>query len=174
MREGIVGFTLGELGILISFLLLFVVADQRRSSTTVSVERTDSLEGQLDRAKDSVNVEVARANLLQRNLALAEDSLEILRGKRSAQTPSCREVGVAVGFLFSVEVLSADLYRIASDTMNYGQLLSRFSEPLSRAERENCVHQVTSYAGPDISGGAMVEAQRRLEADFYHSVRSVR
>lgn len=166
MREGIVGFTLGELGILVAFVLLFVLAGLGRSSDTDVPDPND-----IARARDSLEFALARADSLDAAFALAKDSLEVLRGKRSRQTPSCREVGVADGFLFTTEILGPDLFRVNNDTLSFRGIIGRFSESVNDAERRDCVHQVTSYAGPEVSGAALVDAQRQLEVVFYHSVR---
>jgi hypothetical protein len=164
MREGIVGFTLGELGTLLAFVLLFVVGIQRSEGRGIPVERADSMQSALQQLQDSIGA-------LARAMAASEDTLARLRELQSRQTPSCREAGLAGGLLFSAEVLGDDRFRINDAVLSYSELLTRYSADIRNAEDADCVHQVTSYAGSDVSGDALARAQARLQRTFYHSVR---
>lgn len=145
-RSGLIGFTLGELGLLVAFALLFMMrlSWQETPDTTA----IDSLERRVD-------------------------SLEsILDSVQSAQVPSCDEKGIISGFLFTVTVVGANQYRVKGEYFSSVQeLLLHFEEAMERAEEAGCIHQIGVRPAPNIALEPYRAGVKRLAQHFYYAER---
>lgn len=149
-KGGIIGFTLGELGILLAFSLLFMIGLQRRNNAEPPPD--ESLRE---------TIELLRAKV---------DSLEsVLDSLQSAQIPSCREKGVVSGFLFDVTVIGDQRFRVEGRTYpSLESLLNRFQESMEVAEDAGCIHQIRVRPEANVGLPEYRAAVKRLARHFYY------
>lgn len=152
-KESLIGFTLGELGLLIAFVLLFFIGVQenRGPDRTVNV--------------DSLKERLAAVKANRDSLRSMVDSLE---GLQSTQTPSCREAGLTQEFLFTTSVVGRRQFLIDDETLSWRQLQQEFQSEISAARRNNCVHQINVRPAEATSLEEYRDAIKLLRQLFYY------
>lgn len=153
MREGVIGFTLGELGILAAFVLLFGYATEALNDT-VPVSVADSLRSELQDAR-------GERDSLSRAIQALRDSL------RSASLPACQSVDVIDGYLFSALVIDRQQYVVGNDTLSFNGLRKAFASEIKTAQEQECRHQVRVRASQGLSAEMFIAAYNRLGRLFY-------
>jgi hypothetical protein len=89
------------------------------------------------------------------------------RGNISRQTPSCSELGKAGGPLFTATIRGRDQYEVDGTPFTFEGLRGRFSDALSNATRDKCVHSIRVNYGADVSVQDYDSALRHIEQLFY-------
>ena len=155
MREGLVAFTLGELGLLTAFVLTFAIGFERQQPTTPAVPAPDTIPQEKD----------------QRRIETLRDSLETLRDSladlRSPQLPACQQVGLVDGYLVTTTVVGLNQYMVEGDTLSLSEVQSRFAPQLEEAALRECVHQARALHAGDLPVETFVSAFNRLGQLFY-------
>ena len=158
--ESVLGLTLAELAFFLVFvmLLLTVVAGYQGPDA-------DDIKKQLDEARRQLDLEKA-------DLVTAQEENERLRkeleDKRSSWLPSC-QLGSSNRFLFTVVIRGSDSFQVLpmSGPLDIEGLRTTFSNELTRAASEECVHAVAYYFDPNLSGVELNRGEGRLREDFY-------
>lgn len=148
--SGILGFTLGEVGLLLAFALLFLMGVSRQESPDRTV--VDSLKDHSEKLENEVD-----------SLSSVLDSLQ------SAQTPSCQEAGIASSFLFTATVVGEDRFRVEGNIYaGIDELLEHSRQALAEAERADCMHQIWVQPGREVSLGDYRQGVKKLARHFYY------
>ena len=158
--ESVLGLTLAELAFFLVFvmLLLTVVAGYQGPDG-------DDIKKQLDEARGQLDLEKA-------DLVTAQEENERLRleleDKRSSWLPSC-QLGSSNRFLFTVVIRGSDSFQVLPmiGPVDLEGLRTTFSNELTRAASEECVHAVAYYFDPNLSGVELNRGEGRLREDFY-------
>ena len=159
-RDDVLGLTLAEVGLFVVFILLLV-----------GLTKPDLAE-KLRGAEEMIRTLDMRLNHARANWAAARERIRFLQGQlqelQSPQRPSCREAGVADGFLFSLTIEGRQRLRLAGGQLfTFPELLEFFRSDLEDANRGRCVHAISVSYIPDVSIDAYDAALRELEQHFY-------
>ena len=167
----IIGYTLAEIALALLFVVVLLgigsqsalraTAEQARKDALEAAERALEAEERARRAESSADTQRRIADDLR-------EELERLLGLRSGARPPCSEVGVAEGdWLFSVQILAADLYSLEGEVLSMDGLRSMFDGQLNLAEQRDCVYRVEAMAAPTLPLPVYLAGLRRLEGLFY-------
>jgi len=156
MKEGLIAFTLGELGILTAFVLIFSLAvEQHQRALTAA---------QADSLRDEVLQERLARHQLDASVAALRDSLRELR---SPDRPSCSQTGLIDGYLFEARVLDQNQFLVKGDTLTLSGIRDRFSKQLAAARQAGCVHQAVALPSGTITAHTFVGGFNQLSRLFY-------
>ena len=157
MREGLIAFTLGELGLLTAFVLTFAVGFERQRPVTLTPAEADSL-------RQVVNEQRRTREDDLRQIEALRDSVAALR---SPQRPACQQVGLIEGYLVTARVVGRDEYVVEGDTLSISGVESRFAVQLEESTLRGCVHQVLALHAAGLPAETFVSAFNRLGQLFY-------
>ena len=150
--ESVLGLTLAELAFCLVFamLLLTVVAGYQRPDP-----------GEFPRVKAALATAEEEIEGLRKKLKTLED-------KRSPWLPTC-QLGSSNRFLFTVVIRGSDSFQVlpVNGPVDLEGLRTTFSNDLTRAASEKCVHAVAYYFDPNLSGVELNHGEVRLREDFY-------
>ena len=154
--ESVLGLTLAELAFFLVFVMLLL-------TVVAGYQEPDA--GQLDEAR-------RQRDLAKADLVTAQKENERLRkeleDKRSSWLPSC-QLGSSNRFLFTVVIRGSDSFQVLpmNGPVDLEGLRTTFSNELTRAASEECVHAVAYYFDPNLSGVELNRGEGRLREDFY-------
>ena len=158
--ESVIGLTLAELAFVLLFVMLLVtvVAGYQGTDPEEMKEQLDEAQRQLD----LVTADLMKAR--EENERLREEQED----KRSSWLPSCQP-GSSNRFLFTVVIRGSDSFQVlpATDPVDLESLRTTFSNELTRAASEECVHAVAYYFDSNLSGVELNRGEGRLREDFY-------
>ena len=150
--ESVLGLTLAELAFCLVFvmLLLTVVAGYQGPDP-----------GELPRVK-------AALATAEEEIERRRKELKALEDKRSPWLPTC-QLGSSNRFLFTVVIRGSDSFQVlpVNGPVDLEGLRTTFSNELTRAASEECVHAVAYYFDPNLSGVELNRGEGRLREDFY-------
>jgi len=81
--------------------------------------------------------------------------------------PSCIEIGLHKGFLFTVKIMSDDAYQVNSHIYNFDLLIDSYKSEIDKAKKRGCVPSIKVGCSPYTSVQEYDIALRRLEQYFY-------
>jgi hypothetical protein len=173
-RQSIIGFTEAELGFFVAVLLLAVFLERRSTAPSAERPRKDAAV-ELQQARIQIgHLEQRLADLpatqsdLGRERQSAKTETQAIKGLRSRQKPSCRERGVAKGFLLNVTVEGSNSFKVGDTVMNLAGLLGSVEPRLAVARQADCVESVRIfYDYRRVSLGQAVIARHSLQEHFY-------
>jgi hypothetical protein len=174
LRDELIAFTFGELGIFIAFVLIFVIAFDSQGQPDDRTNQVELLQTELAHSKAEAERLRNESQQYRDSYVALRDSIRSLDDLRSKQRPSCQEKGVASGFLFTAEVSGPNNFRLGQATFSFSQLVARFSSELAVADSEDCVHQVNIQPAPGLSGEDLAAAIDRIQTRFFYRVISSR
>lgn len=155
-RQSIIGFTEAELGLVLALVALALWAT---SVPTTSAENVVTIpQVALDALKDTVKQ--ARA------WKKSSDSLFALAGKRSNQTPMCREKGYPDRSIATITILGNDNYQMNGEVTSLNEILTGLAAPQGFAKSHGCRHTVIVRARAGLPAELFTPAFVRLRGYF--------
>ena len=151
--ESVLGLTLAELAFCLVFVMLLLTV----------VAGPDP--GELEEARKQRDL--AEAALMTQQKENERLRME-LEDKRSPWLPTC-QLGSSNRFLFTVVIRGSDSFQVlpVNGPVDLEGLRTTFSNDLTRAASEQCVHAVAYYFDPNLSGVELNRGEVRLREDFY-------
>lgn len=164
-EDSLQAYTLGELGLLLAVVLLFLLG-----GSIASREASDSPPEREPRTLeiDSLKAALARSEARVESLLAALDSV---RHNRSPLRPSCAQRGIVDGYLFDAVIVGGNAFAVGADTLSLDNIRSRFQRSLREAESVGCVHQVQARMGTGVDYDEFVRGWDRLRRMFYLRLR---
>jgi cell division protein FtsB len=160
-------------GLLMVFALMLLTAMiQHSDDPTEPTERipTDSLAG----LHTTIAEQVKEIDRLTRRTASLTQEVDRLHQGRSSQLPSCREVGLASGFLFDAVIRGADRIEVDGVVGGLNSILRRFNAQLNEARKHQCVHSIQIFYSSGVNLAEYHAAASRLKQHFYTADRGAR
>jgi uncharacterized coiled-coil protein SlyX len=160
----IIGYTLAEIALVLLFALVavFLPSYSKASKQLKEVEKANR---QVAEQREEVRLLKSQLAELQTRTADEPRAADL----KSKQTPSCKELGVDTGFLFTATITSADTYVVNGQEVNSDQLRNMFRDALNVAARKQCKESVRVFYSARVSTAEYDEALRKIEQLFYVS-----
>jgi hypothetical protein len=166
-RADLVGWTLAET----AFVLLFAIVAAVLPSYEHTLTKNKQLEEDQNRTLKQ-NLPLARQvlDLRAQNESLKATIEESTKHLRSKARPPCSELDKSKGYLFTATITSANSFEVNGQVYTAEQLISHFAEPISEAEKLDCVEQVRLYFRSGLTADEFQSARNRIELYFYPKV----
>lgn len=150
-EDDIVGLTLSEIAFVLLFFLLaqfVILSREHHNNLSTSKEDLKTIKHKLSKA----NHEIWRLKQ---------------KGMKSRQLPTCRAAKLADSFLFDVEILGKDLFRVDDKEYSFRQIVRTYSKDIERARGAECRHSIRVSCSRQIEVESFDHALRKLERHFY-------
>lgn len=149
-QSEIIGLTLAELVFVLLFGLMVAVFPVEFESA----EQEASVQQEIEAVRKENEELTRRVSAIQSRL-------------RSKAMPSCVEIGVATGWLFTTTIRGGVTYEIDGRRLGLEKVLANNADALRTARTAECRHRIKIYYGLGVSGIEYDEALRKIEDHFY-------
>lgn len=160
----IIGYTLAEIALVLLFAIVAVFLPPY-SKASQQLKEVDKANREVAKQREEVRLLKNQLAELQTRSANEPRAADL----KSKQTPSCKELGIESGFLFTTTITSADTYVVNGEYVNSDQLRNMFREALNVAASKQCKESVRVLYSARVSTAEYDEALRKIEQLFYVS-----